>query len=234
MARHRAEKHHNAEHEKKKRERHLQRLHTLSPQELRALQERRAEQHRVRISSGLVPLLAFLLCLPALEGVLLLAPSLPPRGAAVLGLLPPFLLSLALHASPLANLAAPWAELSAALALLRGACALWPARCDGRVALALQVALHVARLLVVALRLPDATRRTWRFLRGVEDEPLRPISVRRQHAAAQGVLGGPGLAHARAPSVFPPPSGQGARGGVQSRASGAHARRPRCEPWRRC
>jgi hypothetical protein len=178
MARFRAQKHHNVEHELNKRKRHIERLHTLSPQELRALQEQAAEERRARVSSGLVPLLAFLLTLPALEGVLLLSPSVPPRSAAALALLPPLLLHVALRASPLARLAAPWAALSTALALLRGACALWPTGCGGRVSFAFGIALHAARVLLVLLRVPDATRRTWRFLRGVDEEPLRPISVR--------------------------------------------------------
>ena len=117
-------------------------------------------------ASGLWPLLLLLVLTPAVDVVLVLLPYTSWKVTLLVAALPFALLLGVWRGPPLSRLALPWAALNAALVAAR--------LCGAPTAVKLLIL--VVRLCFTAKRAIEAVPLMWRFLRGVDDDPPRPIS----------------------------------------------------------
>jgi len=158
-------------------------------------------QHRyfLHVQTGLLVLLTLLVFAAGVEGALLFGNVRALRSAEGLRVaLPVLALLLGLEGTPVAMLVAMMLLCNTVLALARTCCYLCGGD-SGRGLCAVAFAfLHLMRLLLLLeSELPRATRGMWRLLRGVDDEPLKRVSVRRFRAPP---FLGRGVAHDSRPS----------------------------------
>ena len=165
-------------HEKERaRKRADARARRLTPEQVAAAEERAARDHLVLVQTGLLALLVLALLEPAVVAALFhpaAAAASASYAAATLCFLPALAAAIFSRSTPAAQLTAVWAAWSCALALVVAATPLFGMRAN-----AAKAVLLLLRLVAAADCLPAAARGVWRLLRGVDDEELKPVSVRR-------------------------------------------------------